>query len=62
MKITEQRVYRGPSVYAHFPVMRLTVDLGGAAGHRHHRRGGVRLRRRTRGRLHEVAENGLTER
>ena len=28
MKITEQRVYRGPSVYAHFPVMRLTVDLG----------------------------------
>jgi cyanophycin synthetase len=28
MKITEQRVYRGPSIYAHFPVMRLTVDLG----------------------------------
>jgi cyanophycin synthetase len=28
MKIVEQRVYRGPSVYAHFPVMRLTVDLG----------------------------------
>jgi cyanophycin synthetase len=28
MKITEQRVYRGPSLYAHFPVMRLTVDLG----------------------------------
>jgi cyanophycin synthetase len=27
MKITEQRVYRGPSIYAHFPVMRLTVDL-----------------------------------
>ena len=28
MKILEQRVYRGPSIYAHFPVMRLTVDLG----------------------------------
>src|SRR5690349_17632849 len=28
MKITEQRTYRGPSLYAHFPVMRLTVDLG----------------------------------
>jgi cyanophycin synthetase len=28
MKILEQRVYRGPSLYAHFPVMRLTVDLG----------------------------------
>ncbi len=28
MKISEQRVYRGPSIYAHFPVMRLTVDLG----------------------------------
>jgi cyanophycin synthetase len=27
MKILEQRVYRGPSIYAHFPVMRLTVDL-----------------------------------
>ena len=27
MKILEQRVYRGPSLYAHFPVMRLTVDL-----------------------------------
>ena len=28
MQILERRVYRGPSVYAHFPVMRLTVDLG----------------------------------
>ena len=28
MKIVEQRVYRGPSLYAHFPVIRLTVDLG----------------------------------
>ena len=28
MKILERRVYRGPSLYAHFPVMRLTVDLG----------------------------------
>jgi cyanophycin synthetase len=28
MKILEQRIYRGPSIYAHFPVMRLTVDLG----------------------------------
>jgi cyanophycin synthetase len=28
MKILERRVYRGPSQYAHFPVMRLTVDLG----------------------------------
>jgi cyanophycin synthetase len=28
MKILEQRIYRGPSVYAHFPVMRLLVDLG----------------------------------
>ncbi|MBT9556987.1 MAG: cyanophycin synthetase [Myxococcales bacterium] len=27
MKITERRTYRGPSLYAHFPVMRLTVDL-----------------------------------
>jgi cyanophycin synthetase len=27
MKILERRVYRGPSAYAHFPVMRLTVDL-----------------------------------
>ncbi len=28
MKVLEHRVYRGPSIYAHFPVMRLTVDLG----------------------------------
>jgi cyanophycin synthetase len=27
MQILERRVYRGPSLYAHFPVMRLTVDL-----------------------------------
>ncbi|MSP59511.1 MAG: cyanophycin synthetase [Myxococcales bacterium] len=27
MKILERRVYRGPSLYAHFPVMRLTVDM-----------------------------------
>ncbi|MEE2789590.1 MAG: cyanophycin synthetase [Myxococcota bacterium] len=28
MKITETRVYRGPNLYAHFPVIRLTADLG----------------------------------
>ena len=28
MKILERRIYRGPSLYAHFPVIRLTVDLG----------------------------------
>jgi len=28
MKIIEHAVYRGPSLYAHFPVIRLTVDLG----------------------------------
>ncbi len=28
MHLLERRVYRGPSLYAHFPVMRLTVDLG----------------------------------
>ena len=28
MDILERRVYRGPSVYAHFPVMRLTLDIG----------------------------------
>jgi cyanophycin synthetase len=28
MKINETRVYRGPNLYAHFPVIRLTVDLG----------------------------------
>ena len=28
MKISERRVYRGPNHYAHFPVIRLTVELG----------------------------------
>src|SRR6476660_7552896 len=28
MQLLERRVYRGPSLYAHFPVIRLTVDLG----------------------------------
>ena len=28
MKITERRVYRGPNLYAHFPVIRLTLELG----------------------------------
>lgn len=28
MKILERRVYKGPSLYAHFPVMRITLDLG----------------------------------
>jgi cyanophycin synthetase len=28
MKITERRVYRGPNLYAHFPCIRLTLDLG----------------------------------
>jgi cyanophycin synthetase len=28
MRIDERRVYRGPNLYAHFPVIRLTVDLG----------------------------------
>jgi cyanophycin synthetase len=28
MKITEQRVYRGPNLYAHFPCIRLTAELG----------------------------------
>jgi cyanophycin synthetase len=27
MKILERRVYRGPNLYAHFPVIRLTMDL-----------------------------------
>ena len=27
MKLIERRVYRGPSLYAHFPVIRLTLDL-----------------------------------
>ena len=28
MRILEQAVYVGPSLYAHFPVIRLDVDLG----------------------------------
>ncbi len=28
MKVTERRVYRGPHLYAHFPCIRLTVELG----------------------------------
>ncbi len=28
MQVLERRVYRGPSLYAHFPVMRVTLDLG----------------------------------
>lgn len=28
MKILEQRLYRGPNLYAHFPVVRLRFDLG----------------------------------
>ena len=28
MEILERRIFRGPSLYAHFPVIRLTVDLG----------------------------------
>ncbi len=28
MKITERRVYRGPNLYAHFPCIRLTAELG----------------------------------
>ena len=27
MKILERRIYRGPNLYAHFPVIRLRVDL-----------------------------------
>ncbi len=33
MQILERRTYRGPSLYAHFPVMRLTVDLGNLEQH-----------------------------
>jgi len=33
MKITERRVYRGPNLYAHFPCIRLTVDLGALESH-----------------------------
>ena len=29
MKIVERNVYVGPSLYAHFPVIRLVLDLGG---------------------------------
>jgi len=28
MKIIDRSVYVGPSLYAHFPVIRLDVDLG----------------------------------
>ncbi len=28
MKILERRIYRGPNLYAHFPVIRLRIDLG----------------------------------
>src|SRR5687768_8548526 len=28
MKILERRIYRGPNLYAHFPVIRLRLDLG----------------------------------
>ena len=28
MHVTETRVYQGPNLYAHFPVMRWTVALG----------------------------------
>ena len=28
MKILDQRIYRGPNLYAHFPVIRLRLDLG----------------------------------
>jgi cyanophycin synthetase len=28
MKLVEHRVYRGPNLYAHFPVIRLTLELG----------------------------------
>ena len=28
MKIVERRIFRGPNLYAHFPVMRLILDLG----------------------------------
>ncbi len=28
MRFLDRRVYRGPSLYAHFPVMRVTLDLG----------------------------------
>ena len=28
MQILERRTYRGPNLYAHFPVIRLNLDLG----------------------------------
>ncbi len=28
MKVLDTRIYQGPNLYAHFPVMRLTLDLG----------------------------------
>jgi cyanophycin synthetase len=28
MQILERRVYRGPNLYAHFPVIRMNLDLG----------------------------------
>ena len=28
MKILEQLIYRGPNLYAHFPVIRMNLDLG----------------------------------
>ena len=28
MKVIDKAVYLGPNLYAHFPVIRLTVDLG----------------------------------
>ena len=28
MKVIDTRIYQGPNLYAHFPVMRLTLDLG----------------------------------
>ena len=28
MKLLDSSVYLGPSIYAHFPVIRLTLDLG----------------------------------
>ena len=32
MKLLERRVYRGPNLYAHFPVIRLTLDLENLEG------------------------------
>ncbi len=33
MEILERRVYVGPNLYAHFPVIRLTIDLGALEDH-----------------------------